>query len=285
MKKNLLVVGLIMLCTSVFLLFVFIYKQGIDDQAPTIHFSDEVPAFSALDSREMFLKGVTARDDVDGDVTDSVVVESVQLVDGNGTVRVTYAAFDATGNATKAVRKAKLTDYNPPTFSLNRSLTFPDNAEFNVSSMFQAEDMLDGDITHRVRVTSLDDASILDLGTHQLEVRVSNSLGDTVRLVIPVEVYAGGTYEATLSLTDYLVYLPVGGELNAKNYLDTYTRDGSISLRDGLPEGYTLKMNSNVQPDVPGVYTVEYRVTQTIGSGIYARDYTGYAKLIVVVEG
>lgn len=285
MKKNLLVVGLIMLCTSVFLLFVFIYKQGIDDQAPTIHFSDEVPAFSALDSREMFLKGVTARDDVDGDVTDSVVVESVQLVDGNGTIRVTYAAFDAAGNATKAVRKAKLTDYKPPTFSLNRSLTFPDNAEFNVSSMFQAEDMLDGDITHRVRVTSLDDASILDLGTHQLEVRVSNSLGDTVRLVIPVEVYAGGTYEATLTLTDYLVYLPVGGELDAKNYLDTYTRDGSISLRDGLPEGYTLKMNSNVQPDVPGVYTVEYRVTQTIGSGTYARDYTGYAKLIVVVEG
>jgi hypothetical protein len=131
----------------------------------------------------------------------------------------------------------------------------------------------------------LDDSPISDPGTHQVEVRVSNSLGDTVRLVIPVEVYTSGTYDATLSLTDYLVYLPVGGELDAKSYLDTYTLGGSISLRDGIPKGYSLKMNSNVQPDVPGVYTVEYRVTQTIGTGIYAREYTGYAKLIVVVEG
>ena len=285
MKKNLLFVGLILLCTSVFLLFVFLYQQGIDNQAPTIHFSDEVPECSVLDSREMFLKGVTARDDVDGDVTDSVVVESVQLVDGGGTVRVTYAAFDAAGNTTKAVRKAKFTDYKSPRFSLGRSMAFPDSAGFNISSMFQAEDMLDGDITHRVRITSLDDASISDLGTHQVEVRVSNSLGDTVCLVIPVEVYTSGTYEATLSLTDYLVYLPVGGELDAKSYLDTFTLGGSISLRDGLPEGYTLKMNSNVQPDIPGVYTVEYRVTQTVSTDTYARDYTGYSKLIVVVEG
>lgn len=285
MKKNLLYLGLIMLCTSAFLLFVFMYQQGIDNQAPTIHFSDEVLEYSVLDPRDAFLKGVTARDNVDGDVTDSVVVASVQLVNKSGAVRVTYAAFDAAGNATTAVRKAKFTDYAPPTFSLNRSMTFPDNVEFNISPMFQAEDKLDGDISHRVRVTPLDDAPISEPGTHDVEVRVNNSLGDTVRLVIPVEVYASGTYEATLGLTDYLVYLPVGGKLDANSYLDTYTLGSSISLRDGLPNGYTLKMKNNVQPDVPGVYTVEYRVTQTIGTGIYAREHTGYAKLIVVVEG
>jgi hypothetical protein len=164
-------------------------------------------------------------------------------------------------------------------------MTFPDNAEFDISPMFQAEDKLDGDISHRVRVTPLGDAPISEPGTHDVEVRVNNSLGDTVRLVIPVEVYASGTYEATLGLTDYLVYLPAGGELNAESYLDAYIRGGRVSLQEGLPEGYTLEMKNNVQPDVPGVYTVEYRVTQTVGTGTNTRNYTGYAKLIVVVEG
>jgi hypothetical protein len=285
MKKNLFYLGLITICTGAFLLYLLIYQIGIDNQAPTIHFSDEVLEFSVQDSKEMFLKGVTARDDVDGDVTDSLVVASIQLVDGSGTIQVTYAAFDAAGNATKAVRKARFTDYEPPRFSLNRSMTFTSNSEFNIFYMVQAEDMLDGDISHRIRITSLDESSITTIGTHRLELKVSNSLGETVRLEIPVEVYADGTYDATLSLTDYLIYLPVGEKLDAESYLDAYIRGGRVSLREGLPEGYALEMKSNVQSDVPGVYTVEYRVTQTVSAGTNVRNYTGYAKLIVVVEG
>jgi hypothetical protein len=285
MKKNLFYLLLIMICTCAFLLYLLIYQLGLDNQAPTIYFSDEELEFSVLDSREMFLKGVTAQDNVDGDVTDSVVVAGIQLADGDGTIEVTYAAFDAAGNATTAVRKAKFTDYEPPRFSLNRSMTFTSNSEFNIFHMVQAEDMLDGDISHRIRITSLDEALVTTIGTHQLELKVSNSLGETVRLVIPVEVYVDGTYDAALSLTDYLVYLPAGGELNAESYLDAYIRGGRVSLQEGLPEGYTLEMKNNVQPDVPGVYTVEYRVTQTVGAGTNTRNYTGYAKLIVVVEG
>jgi hypothetical protein len=148
--------------------------------------------------------------------------------------------------------------------------------------MIRAEDALDGDISHRIRVTSLDESSVTTMGLHQVELRVSNSLGETVKLVIPVEVYAAGSYEATLKLKEYLIYLPAGETLDAESYLDVFSRSGnSVALANGLPEGYSLDMKSDVQPDVPGVYTVEYRVTQTAGVG----TYTGYAKLIVVVEG
>lgn len=286
MRKNLFYLALIMLCSGLFLLYVFGYQRGVDTQPPTISFSDQTLELSALDPKQTLLQGVTAQDNKDGDVTASVVVASIQLADADGTINVTYAAFDAAGNVTRAVRQARYTDYESPKFSLSKSLTFAYNSGFDIFSLVQAEDMLDGDISHRVRITSLDDASVLTMGTHQVELKVSNSLGETVKLVIPVEVYAAGTYDAVVTLTDYLVYLPVGGQLDEESYLEEYIRAGSaVALWEALPEDYSLDIISNVQPDVPGVYTVEYRVTQTVGTGTNARAHTGYAKLIVVVEG
>lgn len=286
MKRNLFYLALTLICAGVFALYLFVDGSRTDTQPPTISFSGEVLELSALEPKDAFLQGVTATDDVDGDVTDSVVVDSVQLAGTDGSIQVTYAAFDDAGNVTKAVRKARFTDYESPKFSLSKSLTFAYNSGFDIFALVQAQDMLDGDISHRVRITSLDEKTIATLGTHQVELRVSNSLGETVKLVVPVEVYAVGTYGATLTLTDYLIYLPVGGKLDAEGYLDAYTRGSAkASLRSGLPEGYSLEIKSDVKPNVPGVYTVEYRVTHTVGTEVSAQTYTGYAKLIVVVEG
>jgi hypothetical protein len=277
---------LIMICTCAFLLYLLIYQLGLDNQAPTIYFSDEELEFSVLDSREMFLKGVTAQDNVDGDVTDSVVVAGIQLADGDGTIEVTYAAFDKAGNVTSTVRNARYTDYVSPRFTANQSLTFPAGPNFDLLKIMQAQDVLDGDISHRIRMTYMDEQAVTSIGVHMVELRVSNSMGEMVRLEIPVETYAADAYSATLTLTDYLIYLPAGEELDVESYLKAYTRgNATVSLRGGLPEGCTMDVKNQVQTDVPGVYTVEYRVSQTVGTGTGARTNTGYAKLIVVVEG
>lgn len=286
MRRNLLYLTLTLICTGVFCLYLFFYQTRTDTQPPTISFSEQMLELSVLDPKEAFLQGVTAYDNADGDVTASVVVSSVRLSGTDGAIEVTYAAFDAAGNVTKAVRQARYADYESPKFSLDRSLTFAYNTGFNIFNAVQAEDLLDGDISHRVRITSLDDSSVMAQGIHQVELKVSNSLGETVTLVVPVEVYAAGTYAANLTLTDYLIYLPAGEKLDAESFLETYIRGTTtVALSDGLPEGYSLEVKSNVQPDVPGVYTVEYRVSQTVGTGSSAKAYTGYAKLIVVVEG
>lgn len=282
MKRNLVYLTAILICAGIFLLFVSGAGNHKDTLPPVITFPEEVPEVSVLAPREEFLRGVTAQDDADGDVTASLVVVSVRLLDPAGKVQVTCAAFDAAGNVTQATRQGVYTDYVNPRFSLNASLTFDQKADLDMFGIVGAADMLDGDISHRVRVSILDDASIGDIGIHEVELKVTNSLGGTARLVVPVEVYASGTYSGSLQLKDYLVYLPVNGRLDAESYLKSYSRAGSeISLERGLPAGYTLEMNSNVQPDVPGVYTVEYLVTQTTGAGAFP----GYAKLIVVVEG
>lgn len=282
MKKHLISLVLTLVCVGACCLYLLIDQNRTDTQPPVISFGEEMLEISTKDPQKLLLQGVTAQDKVDGDVTASLVVESLELLDPDGTIRVTYAAFDKAGNVTKAVRQAKFTDYESPRFSLSQSLTFAYNSGFDIFRMIRAQDALDGDISHRIRVTSLDESSVTTMGLHQVELRVSNSLGETVKLVIPVEVYAAGSYDATLKLKEYLIYLPAGETLDTESYLDAFSRSGvSVALANGLPEGYSLDVKSDVQPNVPGVYTVEYRVTQTAG----AATYTGYAKLIVVVEG
>ena len=49
-----------------------------------------------------------------------------------------------------------------------------------------------------------------------------------------------------------------------------------------------MRTRGTVQTGYPGVYTVEYRVTFTDRdekNPYFDRKYTGYSKLIVVVEG
>lgn len=287
MKKQIIPLALIaIICIGIFSVYLLVSSGREDTQPPTISFAEGVPEFSVHDPKQNYLQGVTASDDVDADVTSSLVVESVKLVDKKGTLQVGYAAFDKAGNVTKAERQVKLTDYRSPRFDLNRSLTFSSSTGFNIMSIVSAEDVLDGDVTHRVRVTSLDPVDVYTPGISSVELSVRNSLGETAKLVIPVEVYAAGTYMAALTLTDYMVYLPLGGQLDTESYLDTFSRtDMTMSLRDGIPEGYSLEVKSNVQADVPGVYTVDYWVTQTVGAESDAKMFTGYSKLIVVVEG
>lgn len=287
MKKSLFYLALIiLLCATVLLAALLIRENRVDRRPPTISFSDAVLELSTRDPEQAYLQGVTAEDNVDGDVTDSLVVASVQLINKDGTIDVTYAAFDAAGNVTKAVRRARYTDYESPRFDLSRSPTFLVNSDLDIFSIVKATDGFDGDISHRVRITALTEEPINSLGVHRLLMSVSNSLGETVTVEIPLEFYANGSYNAELTLTDYMVYLPLGTELDSESFLDTFTTSGgSVSLRNGLPEGYSLNVTSDVQSHEPGVYTVEYRVTRAINVGGGTGTYTGYAKLIVVVEG
>lgn len=286
MRKKAIYLPLILLLCGMLALYLFVNRGQKDQQAPTISFSDGLLELSVQDSREALMQGISARDNIDGDVTDSVVVASVKLTGDDGSIEVTYAVFDKAGNVSKAVRAAKYTDYQSPRFSLKQSLTFASNIEVDMFKIVKAMDVVDGDISHRVRVASMESSLDSGVGTYQVQLTVSNSLGETVSLEVPVEVYAIGSYEATLTLTDYLVYLPAGSKLDTASYMNEYIR-GNVkhSLQNNIPEDCSVEIKSNVQLDVPGVYAVEYRVTQTVGAGSAATGYTGYAKLLVVVEG
>lgn len=280
---------LIALCLLIFFGYQAITQISADTTAPMITIDNQPLELSVQDDKSALLQGIIARDNRDGDVTASLLVESIRLLDKDGTINVTYAAFDKAGNVAKAERQAQYTDYESPKFSLSGPLVFVQNSNFDVLSVVGAQDAVDGDIQHRIRATSLDDTSVASLGSHKIQFRVTNSLGDTVEQVFPVEVYAAGTYEASLTLTQYLVYLPVGATFRAESYLGDYTlNQETVSLSSGLPENFSLRTSGRVSTNTPGVYPVAYTVTYTpeYEENIQLiRRYTGYSKLIVVVEG
>ncbi|MBO4939123.1 MAG: hypothetical protein J6C98_09030 [Oscillospiraceae bacterium] len=288
-KRKWLHLALIVVCLMLFAGYRAMGTLAADKTAPEISMDGQLLQVSVQDPRTALLQGVTAKDKNDGDVTSSLVVERVALKNSDGTANVTYAAFDKAGNVTKAQREVKYTDYESPRFTLTAPLAFPQNTGFDVLSIVHAQDVVDGDVTHRVRASSLDDTVITALGVHSIEFRVTNSLGETVELVLPLEVYLAGSFQAGLALSDYLVYLPVGSSFNAQSYLKTFTLGTeSVALNNGLPANYALRTSGEVNTSTPGVYSVDYRVTYTRVNQTNPdlnQTYTGYSKLIVVVEG
>ena len=282
-KKDWFCLVLAALCLGVLLCYRTMARLRADNTAPEIIVEDQLLEVSALDPREALIQGVTARDDRDGDVTDSLVVESVRLLDRDGTVTVTYAAFDSARNVAKKTREVRYSDYESPRFSLEKPLLFTQKSN-ELLKLISAWDMVDGDISNRIRATALEEVATGYSGTYHVRFQVTNSLGDTVDLVLPVEVYTPAGNEAKLTLTDYLIYLKPGDQFNARNYLDELAvgRD-TFYLGGNLPETMDLTITGKVETGVPGVYEIDYQLTYCPDSRRTDLSYTAYSKLIVVV--
>ena len=288
-KRNLLCILIIVLSVGAFLGYRMLDAVRTDTRAPEIRVPDGVLEASVQEPRSALTRGMTATDREDGDVTDSLVVESIGILGANGTVSVTYAAFDAAGNVAKAQREVRFTDYHSPRFVLKEPLIYTYNSNFDILRTVGAQDVLDGDIQHRIRAMTMEETSINVTGMHHVEFRVTNTLGDTHIQIFPVEVLAANTYDAQLTLTDYLIYLPVGSSFNPAAYLNCYTLRGEETKLEGrVPKDFSLKTTGSVQVQQPGTYVVEYRLTYTDRhptNSALDKEYVGYSKLIVVVEG
>ena len=284
-KKNLLLLVPITLSAALFIGYRAWDGLRTDNTPPQISVSQETLRTSVSAPRSSLLQGITAQDDRDGDVTESLLVENITMEDSNGTVTVSIAAFDQSGNVAKATRTAQYSDYQCPRFYLSQAMLYPFNTTFDLMNAISAEDPLDGDIQHRIRATSLDDTAVTYLGDHQVEFRVTNSLGDTVRLTLPVTVYSADSYGLSVQLTDYLVYLKSGQAFDPDDYLLSATRGiNTVSLEDGIPENYSVRTTGDVNTRVPGVYPVDYTVTY-IQETITGTQYiSGLSRLIVIVE-
>ena len=284
-KKDWICLALAAVCLGILAGYRTLINLRADNKSPEILIADQLLEISALDSREALLQGVTARDDTDGDVTDSLVVESVRLLRQDGTVTVTYAAFDSARNVSKKTREVLYSDYESPRFALKQPLMFSQK-NYDLLSLITARDMLDGDITGRIRATALDEISSDFQGTYKVRFQVTNSLGDTVDLVLPVAVYTPGVNEVAMTLTEYLIYLESGDRFNARDYLDELTvgRD-IIPLGKNLPDTMKLTVSGKVETGVPGIYVINYHLAYCPVPQRPEQTYNAYSRLIVVVEG
>ncbi len=283
MKKRKIILHILALVVAVASFFLFqAYTRVKTDTVPPKFTVDTAQIeLSVSDPESMLLQGISAYDSRDGDVTHTILVESITAINEEHVAIVTYAAFDRSGNVGKIKRNVHYTDYHSPRITLSHPACFIASEAEKLMNYVGAEDVLEGDIGRRVRATIVSNTSIREEGVHKVRFSVTNSLGDTVQLEMPIQVYANGLYNAQLSLSEYIVYLPKGSSFSPNDYLMTFTYSGkNINLSRSLPMDVTVKCDNNVNTHTPGVYSVKYTVT-FIDRNV---TYTAYSNLIVVIE-
>ena len=308
----------VLVCAALTAVYSIVFVFSDDTRAPEIQMDGNVLEVSVNAGEKALLEGIKAVDGKDGDVTDRVIVEKVSRLAEDNTATVTYVAFDLSGNVAKATRTVKYTDYTPPVFGLTNGLVFAGNTSPDVLKFVTATDVVDGDIGSRVKGTLVSETTSLSYaGMHEIEFRVTNSMGDTQYITLPVEIYEAGKYNAHVELSEYLVYIKKGQEFVPESYLENivvgnnrYTleyQDAPLWFRtaeearelgnnrkqevrtyinryinpdrngDPFVSIVNVDMHSDVNTDVPGQYSVTFEVD-------YEGRYTGYTRMNVVVE-
>lgn len=265
------------LCCLGFAAYLVYTKQIADNTPPEISFTSDLLEVSVEASEDDLLAGVSALDAKDGDVTNSILVEGISGLSSDQLAIVTYAAFDKAGNVAKSQRTLRYTDYHSPRFSLSAPLIFRSGSSFDLLKFISAEDVMDGILDNRIKATLVSgEGALNEEGIYEVEFRVTNSMRDTAYLTVPVEIYPVGLYNATVTLTDYLIYVQQGDLFDYNDYLDTLQVGTETISLSSIPSDVSVSYNSDVNLNTPGTYSVTY----TLKKG----SYTGYTRLIVVVE-
>lgn len=276
---------LMVLCCAAFLFYRTTKTMQADTTAPHIQIPEEPLRVSVQALQQELLDGVTAQDDRDGDITEEVVIESFSNLYDTSFVTMTVASVDHAGNVAKAKRTLEYTDYQSPQFTLSEPLIFNEGAPLDVLRYMGAEDVVDGNLDRHVKGTIVSSSNMPNGSVlHQIEFRVTNSLGDTAHLTLPVEVVGknAAVSGAGPELSQYLVYLEKNAPFQAKDYLKKTKKPSTDSAGNaadgtsGQPK-QNLQIESNVDTAVPGVYTADY--CYQIGE-----KNSKKTRLIVVVE-
>ena len=277
------------------------YRKSIyeDRTGPVFQIEDNVIEVSVKDDEKALLKGLTATDAADGDVTDSVIVESISPFTGTGRRIVNYAAFDSDNHVTHAKRELAYTDYRASQFHLSKPLSFAMNAT-NLLDGITVDDCIDGDLTKSVKLMSDEEIDTSHVGEYSARLKVTNSAGGVSYLPVTIEIYDASVQyrRPQLKLTDNVVYIEKGEYFDEKEYLSSITINGteySMTEEAGTygarylsPDetentiGYDrVEIESDVDTDVSGYYELIYSFEDTEENA-----GTGHARLyVVVLEG
>jgi len=286
-------VRIIILVFSIIVMAVFagswIYEYRTSDSTPPVIRADTDVLFLSVNStQEDLLAGMSAYDNLDGDVTNTLVVVSKSKFISKGTQRVNYAAFDNNNNVGIYSRNVTYTDYVSPRFSVSQPMRFlSGSANYNYLQNVTAVDAMDGNITQKVKVTYGDVEAISDsISFRSINLLVTNSAGDSSVLPLNVTFEDNATYTTRApALTDYVLYVQAGTRPDLRSLLCGVWAGGRVSsfADSGIDPNTAVTINDGgIDYAQPGYYTVTYTLTRQNQDGI--RSNLGTASLIVVVE-
>ncbi len=221
-----------------------------DPNVPVITADSDAIEVPVEYTQEDLLQGMQAYDEEDGDLTSDIMIGEFTPFFATGKCNLNYIVFDSANQPGVYRREITFLGYEPPRFTLSRPLVFRAGETDTAYDLIGAQDMLDGDVSDMVRLIG-ENVSYLVAGDGTIEVEVSNSLGDSSQLKLPVHVIAAD--RAALNLSTPIVYIKTGDSFNP----DTY-KEG-ITDADGEPlTSSEITARSDVNTQEPGVYEVHY---------------------------
>ena len=237
-------------------------------EPPVITCPDTVLEISASDSESALLVDVTATDRQDGDLTSQIILGGTSKLITNDTAKVTYLVFDKDHNMASCTRYIRYTDYSRPRFSILEPLVYSTTEDAVLLDRLAAHDVVDGDITNRIRVSTL--AATDNSQIYNITVQITNSVGDTARLKLPVLRLDYDPIRPVITLSEQLIYLDAGSDFDPMTYLsDVTVSQGQVSLS-------SVSIDNPVNTAVADTYYVTYTYT--------ANGSTGIAILTVVIQ-
>ena len=276
-----------------------------DTLGPIIEMDTSELHVSVNDPQTQLFQGMKAQDAKDGDVTSSLIVEKLSDFIAEDTRVISYAAFDSDNHTTKATRRLVYTDYTPVVFTLDKPLRFAaTSGRIDYLASLHARDCLDGDISDYVTFTSDSVINTRLAGDYRTALEVTNSAGDTFQLPVTITVYDSMLESSNpqIELTNYLIYIGKGDQIDPMDYLKSVTYrnveyaltddEGTFAVdttgwssyalkefkeRDPMVSRKLFSVNNLVNNIVPGTYEIQYSLTDLEGN-------KGEVSLIVIVE-
>lgn len=184
--------------------------------------------------------GFSASDDVDGDLTKTVVVEG--SVDGHkkGEYILKYHVVDSSGNACEVQRTVKVGDFKAPVITLSGKQSSYIKVGTSYSEPgFSASDNVDGDLTSKVSVSGSVNTS--KMGRNTLTYTVTDAAGNTAKVTRSVYVYEKQAVANTVNPGSKVVYLTFDdgpGKYTARllDILDKYGVKATFFVTNQFPK-------------------------------------------------
>lgn len=234
-------------------------RTSTQNEGPSIFCDSDLLEVSVTAQKADLLAGITASDPQDGDLSENILIGGISKLISAGTAKITYLVFDSDDNMASCVRQIRYTDYESPRLAISTPLVFSTSQSITLLDRLNAVDLIDGDISHNVRVSSLESTEHPDI--YATIIQATNSLGDTAQVRLPVYLLDNNRLRPTLTLSEYLVYLNTGDDFDPADYLVSITAAGSaIPLNQA-------EIDNPVDTDVPGTYWVTYSCSSESSEG------------------
>ena len=213
------------------------------------------PSITAIDlefninSEYDLLKGVSASDKEDGDLTRKVeYIDNIDITKP-GTYQVTYTVEDESRFSVSKTINAVVTGIPEPTIIAN-DVEVSQYTEFNEKEFATATDIIDGDITKNIKVIK-NAVNINVVGEYEVSYSVTNSYNATTTKTIKVKVVENA--KPVISAEDKEILLN-----------STFDKKSGVSASDKEDGDLTLNIvveNDNINTKKVGKYQITYSVT------------------------